>query len=170
MRTRIWHRIGTWNLKIFFSISVGLHLLFLTTVTLLFPDFKIDRLPPLNIEVSLLPIVAQERSLSAPFAARPLKTAAKKEEEPQSPLPFQPEMKVTSIKNPQLEDVKPEVGNKGEERTEKEPIAQAMTIALNPETAVTFRGDKNSESQGFSPSNISSSEESKSVTKISNSL
>jgi protein TonB len=160
MRIEICEKMRTWNLRIFFSISMGLHLLFFTTVTLLFPDFKIDRLPPLNIEVSLLPIVAQERSLSLPLPARQVKTQTKKEEKkPEPPLPSQPETKVTPISDPQLEDLKSEVSNRGEEKVEKEPIIQAMTIALNPETVVTFQRDKSSESQGSALPNISSSEE-----------
>jgi len=48
---------GTLTLKIFFSISLGLHLLFLSLSALLFPDFRVHPFPPLHIEVSLLPLI-----------------------------------------------------------------------------------------------------------------
>jgi TonB family protein len=52
---------GTWNLKLFLSISLGLHFFVLSLLSILLPDFKITQLPPLNIEVSLLPLVKEER-------------------------------------------------------------------------------------------------------------
>ncbi len=52
---------GTWNLKLFLSISLGLHLLVLSIFSILLPDFKITKLPSLNIEVSLLPLVREEK-------------------------------------------------------------------------------------------------------------
>ncbi|MEW6374761.1 MAG: energy transducer TonB [Thermodesulfobacteriota bacterium] len=74
MRIRFWHKIETWNLKIFFSVSLGVHLLFFSIASILFPDVKIDRLPTLNIEVSLLPFVAEEKSKVIP--APPLQVKA----------------------------------------------------------------------------------------------
>src|SRR4030042_6008007 len=52
---------GTWNLKLFVSISLGLHFFVLSLLSILLPDFKITQLPPLNIEVSLLPLAREER-------------------------------------------------------------------------------------------------------------
>jgi protein TonB len=54
---------GTWNFKFFLSISLGLHLFVLSLLSILLPDFKIDPLPSLNIEVSLLPMVREEGEL-----------------------------------------------------------------------------------------------------------
>jgi TonB family protein len=71
MKVGILNRIGAWNLKIFFSISLGIHLLFLSITYILFPDFRIDRLSTFNIEVSLLPLMAEEKQV---------KTQIKKEE------------------------------------------------------------------------------------------
>jgi protein TonB len=51
----------TWNLKLFLSISLGVHLLVFSLLSILLPDFKITQLPPLNIEVSLLPLAREER-------------------------------------------------------------------------------------------------------------
>ena len=52
---------GTWNLKLFLSISLGVHLLAFSIFSIFLPDFKITQLPPLNIEVSLLPLAREER-------------------------------------------------------------------------------------------------------------
>jgi len=52
---------GTWNLKLFFSISLGLHFFVLSLLSILLPDFKITQLPPLNIEVSFLPLAREEK-------------------------------------------------------------------------------------------------------------
>ncbi len=55
---------GTLTLKIFFSISLGLHLLFLSLSALLFPNFRVHPFPPLHIEVSLLPLIAETKTAS----------------------------------------------------------------------------------------------------------
>lgn len=52
---------GIWNLKLFIPISLGVHFFVLSLLSILLPDFKITQLPPLNIEVSLLPLVREER-------------------------------------------------------------------------------------------------------------
>ncbi|MBM4278471.1 MAG: energy transducer TonB [Deltaproteobacteria bacterium] len=86
----------TWNFKPFLSISLGLHLFVFSLLSILLPDFKITQLPPLNIEVSLLPLVKEEREplrkveersevRSSEFGVRseeePLKIVEKKEED-----------------------------------------------------------------------------------------
>ncbi len=53
---------GTWNLKLFLSISLGVHFFVFSLLSILLPDFKITKLPPLNIEVSLLPLAREERA------------------------------------------------------------------------------------------------------------
>ena len=160
MRIRILDRIGIRHLKIFFSISAGLHLLFLSGVTFLFSDFKIDPLPPLNIEISLLPIVAQEKTVTLPVPTSKTKTLAKKEEKkPVSPFPLQPELQVNPMSVLSLEDVKPETSNKEEERVKKEPAVQAITIFLDREAALIFREDKNSEVRDSTLPTFSSSGE-----------
>ena len=89
---------GTWNLKLFLSISLGLHFFVFSLLSILLPDFKITRLPPLNIEVSLLPLVKEEREplrkvedkykvRSSEFGLRPIRAygpegVRSKEEEP----------------------------------------------------------------------------------------
>jgi protein TonB len=161
MKNLIWYRIGTWNLKVFFSISLGFHLLFFATGALLFPDFKIDRIPPLNIEVSLVSVGAQEKSVSAPIPATQVKAQTKKEEKkPLSPLPAQKEMKVIPVDDSPMEGVKSEINNKVEEKVEKELVLQAKNISWGPETVVTFQGDKGSESEDPALPTFSSLEES----------
>jgi protein TonB len=143
MKIRIWHHIGTWNLRTFLSISAGVHLLFLSGVALLFPDLKIDRLPPLNIEISLLPIVAQEKRVPVPLPAPQVKTPAKPEEKkPEPPLRSEPEMRPSPISAPLREDVKSEMRSHEEERTDQEPVVEAMTVPLNPEAAVPIHENK----------------------------
>jgi protein TonB len=164
MKNQIWYRIGPWNLKVFFSISLGLHLLFFTTVALLLPDFKIDRLPPLNIEVSLLSVVAQEKPIAAPIPPIRWKTQTKKKEkEPPSPLPVQDKTKVIPVDDSPLEGVKSEVSNKVEEKMVEELIPQATNISSNPETVVTLQGDNTPISEDPALRPLSSSEESKVV-------
>src|SRR4030042_5439031 len=51
----------TWNLKLFLSISLGVHFFVFSLISILLPDFKITKLPPLNIEISLLPLAREER-------------------------------------------------------------------------------------------------------------
>jgi protein TonB len=162
MKNQISYRIGTWNLKIFFSISLGLHLLFFSTGILLFPEFKIDRLPSLNIEISLVSVVAQEKSISAPIPATQVKAQTKKEEKkPLSPVPVQKEMKVIPVDNSPREDVESGVSNKVEEKVEKEPILQTTDFPLDSETVVTLQGDKSPVSEEPTLRPLSSSEESR---------
>src|SRR4030042_3552437 len=51
----------TWNLKLFVSISLGLHLLAFSIFSIFFPHSTTPSLSALNIEVSLLPPVKEER-------------------------------------------------------------------------------------------------------------
>jgi TonB family protein len=54
---------GSLTLKIFLSISLGLHLLFFSISSLLFPDFKVNGFRNLNLEVSLLPLISETKAL-----------------------------------------------------------------------------------------------------------
>lgn len=140
-------------MKIFFSISLGIHLLFLSITSIFFPDFKIDRLPILNIEVSLLPLITEEKPISVPFSHPKLKTQIKKEEknppqkeikeepaykkelEPESPHPVQ-----TVTTNIPVEEPKsfPLQNKKSEIRNEKEPVIRAMDISSQSDSILTF--------------------------------
>ncbi len=119
---------GSLNLKIFVSISIGLHLFILSIFSILFSDMKIHPLPPLNIEVSLLPLVAEKKEIvkrepSKTISKKEVLTehepqitshkeerppqnevkeviAHKKEHEPESPLPVQTEVRVVPISVP----------------------------------------------------------------------
>ncbi len=166
MKNQIWYRIGTWNLKVFFSISLGLHLLFFAMGTLLFPEFKINRLPPLNIEISLVSVVAQEKSISAPIPATQVATQVKaqpkkEEKKPSFPLPVQEEMKVISVDDSPKEGLKSEASNKVEEKVEKEAILQTTNFPLDSETAVTLEGGKSPISEEPTLRHLSSLEESR---------
>jgi protein TonB len=58
---------GNLNLKIFLSVSLGFHLLFVSILTLLYPNFKINHFPSLNIEVYLLPIISETKAATKPI-------------------------------------------------------------------------------------------------------
>src|SRR4030067_1528943 len=75
----------TWKLKLFLSISLGVHLFVFSFLSILFPNFKITQLPILNIEVSLLPLVREEGEVwnAAGNGFKPYPTGVQsKEEEP----------------------------------------------------------------------------------------
>jgi len=121
MSNRIWHENGTWNLKTFFSISLGFHLLSLSILTLLFRDFKIDRLPPLNLEVSLiLPVLsaaAEEKTNLKSISSSAIKIQIKKEDKEW----MQPSLQ-SVVKNIPIEEPKPLPQPREEEKTEKDPV------------------------------------------------
>jgi len=155
-------RIDISNLKIFFYISTGIHSLFLSMVCLLFPDFQINRPRPREIEVSLLSLRVEEKPIIIPLppsqkrsqikegVKKPLQhekneePLLKKELEPESPLPFQTEAKVTPISNPlPLEHGKREIGSKNEEITIEEPLNKAVGISLPSEAESGFKEGEN---------------------------
>lgn len=76
----IWDGMKNWNLKIFLSFSLGIHLLFFSVVSILFPDFKTRVLPPLKLEVSLLPVIAKEKTPRKMISSPIMKTQIKEEE------------------------------------------------------------------------------------------
>ncbi|MFB3885896.1 MAG: TonB family protein [Thermodesulfobacteriota bacterium] len=80
------------NLKFFLSISLGLHLFFLSILYLLFPDFKIDPIQPFHVEVSLLSLISEAKPLPEPITAPAEKTQARREETgaPQKPKEVDP--------------------------------------------------------------------------------
>jgi len=131
MRNRIWHRFETLNLRIFFSISFGTHLVALSILTLLFPGFKIDRIPPLHVEVSLLPtvmpVVSEEKPKLKAISPPPVRSEMKKEEG-ESLLSLPQNIPLEEPRSDPLENGKPEMGNKKEEKAEKEIVTTAMPL------------------------------------------
>ncbi len=107
------------NLKIFFSISLSIHLFLFSVVSILYPEFKISKLPPLNLEVSLilpvLPVVAEEKANLKSISTPPSIARTIRPEEPK-PLP--------------IENRKWEIGNKKEERSVRELVTAAMSRTL----------------------------------------
>lgn len=53
----------TLTLKLFLSISLGLHFFAFSILSILLPELKIMRLPRLNMEVSLLPFIKEESEI-----------------------------------------------------------------------------------------------------------
>jgi len=121
---------GTWNLRIFLSASFGLHLLFLSFLTLLFPNLKIDRFPPLNLEVSLilpvLPVVAEEKNNLKSISTAPIKIQIKKEEKESILSSLQ-----SVVKNIPIEEPKPLPQPREEEKTEKDPVDMVRALELS---------------------------------------
>jgi TonB family protein len=106
---------GALTLKIFLSISLGLHLLFFSISSLLFPDLKVKGLQNLNIEVSFLPLISETNALpqhgkqgvkNRGHEERVVLRKEKKEtpifrrEEGWESLPSQTEIKVIPASNP----------------------------------------------------------------------
>jgi len=125
---------GSLTLKIFLSISLGLHLLFFSISSLLFSGFKVNGLPNLNIEVSLLPLISETKAHPQIVKQKGGNTSReervlfrkekqeepvyKKEQEPES-LPIQTEMKVMPASHSSaltLENEKWEIGSVKEEK------------------------------------------------------
>ena len=146
MRIEIADKMKSWNLKIFISVSLGIHIFSFSILTLLFPDFKIDRLPPLHVEVSLLPLISEAKPLpeviaspvavetrirkeeiEAPQKTKDEESAAKQEQEQKQKISAFP----TATKNILLEKpvLLPQL--REEEKTEKEPFDMAK-IFLSP--------------------------------------
>jgi TonB family protein len=141
---------GTLKLKIFLSVSLGIHLISFSTLTLLFPNFKIDRLPPLHIEVTLLmpalPVAVEKKFSLRNISSLPLKTQNKKEEkEPPQPS-FQSVAKHIPLEEPKplpIENGKWEMGNKKEEKTEKEPVSAAKVLLSPSDLDLNIWSDEN---------------------------
>jgi TonB family protein len=136
---------GTMTLKIFLSISLGLHLLFFSVSALLFPDFRFNGLRNLNIEVSFLPLISETKAppQSVKQEARNTRheervllrkekkeeSVFKKEQEPKSLL-VQTEFEVVPVSNPSalvLENEKWEVGGMKEEEGIVESYGNPLT-------------------------------------------
>jgi len=161
---------GKLNLKIFLSFSLGLHLLFASVLMLLYPNFQINRLPSLNIEVFLYPLIPETKTLIKKVnkeesifghdikkmkpeervvlrKEKKEEPAFKKEREPEFPS-IQTEVKVnTPASDPQPvppDNGKREVVNRLEEKKEKEPILQAMNVSLQSDSTLTFEKENSS--------------------------
>lgn len=125
---------GTWNLKLFVSISLGLHFFVLSLLSILLPDFKITQLPHLNIEVSLLPLAREEREPLRKVEERskvrskeevPLKIVEKKEAEirNESPAVNTEERRIS-----QVEKVEVTLPKKEQEPVSTSPVQSEVRI------------------------------------------
>jgi TonB family protein len=125
---------GTWNLKLFVSISLGLHFFVLSLLSILLPDFKITQLPPLNIEVSLIPLAREEREPLRKVEERnkvrskeeePLRIVEKKETEIKSepPVTSHEERKVSPV-----EKVEVTLPKKEQEPVSTSPVQSEVKI------------------------------------------
>jgi len=144
---------GSLNLKIFLSISLGIHLLFFSVSSFLFPGFKVNGLRNLNLEVSLLPLIP-ETNAHPQNAKQEMRTerheekvvlrkekkeepAYEKEQEPELP-PIQTDVKVTPTNNPSaliLENEKWESGDQKEEKVIVESYGNPLSSTAPREQA-----------------------------------
>jgi len=157
-------KFGIWNLKTFFSISLGIHLFFISIASILFPDFKIDQVPPLHVEVSLLPLISKAKPLSEVIASpaavetrirkeeikalqkmREDESATQKEQEQEQRISaFQTTIKNIPFEEPTLilpESRKWEMGNMKEEKAEKEPVDMVKTLLLPSDLDLSIWSD-----------------------------
>ena len=102
MGNRILYRSALWNLRVFLSISVGLHLLFAAATFALFPDWEKSILPNPDetIEVTVLPLLVVEEPKILPSPK--IKLQAQKEEIKPKPLPKREELPPRTETKPQL--------------------------------------------------------------------
>ena len=149
---------GTLTLKIFLSISLGLHLLFFSISSLLFPDFKVNGFRNLNIEVSFLPLISETKALPQDVKQEERNTSHRekillrkekkedplinKEQKPES-LPVQTEMKAVPVSNPSaltLENEKWEIGSLKEEKVIVESYGNPLkTTGSSGQSKVVMR-------------------------------
>jgi protein TonB len=99
------------------------------------PDLKIEKLPNINVEVSLLPIIAEEKpslkiislKLKPNFKEQESPLSRPEKEEPLSQESLEPE---SSPPIQVAEEPKPIYQNKEEEKSETEPVPLSMAISL----------------------------------------
>lgn len=141
----------TWNLKIFLSVSLGLHLFFISLTFILFPNVKMNPLQSLPVEISLLPLMAEEKPVSKVFPQK-LKPEMKKEEDRPSSIIEKKEEPVlrqeqrhelpppvqTAAKTPSIEETKPSAPPQEEEKIKREPVTMAMAIVSVSDTGSLF--------------------------------
>jgi protein TonB len=154
------------SFRIFFPISLGVHLLLFSIVSFLFHDAKVD-LPVLHLEVSLLSTMTQEGF--SPPVSRPTNPGRKEEEKL---LPFslaRVDPKDRSVRKPpevveekkKIETKEKEAEDREGETTEPERILQRVSVSLSSETRVDH------ESQDLSLGNPPSSRGFQSVATLS---
>jgi len=143
-------------MKLFFSISLLIHLAFFSMAPVLLLNSKSDSLPTLQVEVTLYPRMIEEKQG---------KVSIKKEEKEILPLPS-PEVEarkhsLSEVPPPLIEDKRGEISDK-DEQVEKKPIVLA---SLNPESVLTIQREGPSEPLPSLPRSPSVEEETKQVVE-----
>jgi len=171
----------SFKLKLFLSISLGVHLSVLSLLSNLMPNFKSTQLPRPNIEISFIPPVNEERELpqkvenkekvwssAAPIKSgelavqseEPLKIVEKKETEIKTEVPVPVEI-YEETKSVQAERVENTIPKKQEE-----PLT-ALTIQSDVKV-VSIRESKSSRLQSDKPLIESKQEEKVVVASLGN--
>jgi protein TonB len=133
MKNQIGHTVPTYNLKIFLLISMNIHLL-LCIVLILIPDIRIEKLPNMNVEVSLLPVIGEEKP-SPKIIPPKLKTEFKGQESRPSRTekreePLQKELEPEPHLSMQAEEPKSSPKQKEVEKSETEYVSKSTAILL----------------------------------------
>jgi TonB family protein len=129
MKNLIGHEVSTRNLKIFFPISMGIHLL-VSIALMQAPDIKTEKLPNINLEVSLLPVIAKEKpptNLKIELKEQGNRSSCSENRE--EPLPqkrLEPEPHLSM----QAEEPKPLPKQKEVEKSETPPALTSTAILL----------------------------------------
>jgi len=139
--------MGNSPLKVAASISLGIHLLFLGIASSLFQESKVLRNSTPYVKVTLLPLVTQEKPNAKIIPPVTLKVQAHEGEEPvlghlgldRETLPPSNFM----AKNIFLEEPKPILKNKEEEKTSNDPITKANTPGSVSDTDSSVKSVKN---------------------------
>jgi len=120
---------GTWNLKLFLSISLGLHLTVFSLLSIFMPDLKITQLPRLDIEVSFLPFAKEEREVPRKVENKEKVRSEEAElkTEPPEPVKIHEEKKIV-----QTEKVEVTLPKKQEEPVATPPVqSQPKAISVS---------------------------------------
>jgi TonB family protein len=117
---------------------VGIHLSISIVLTLI-PDLRIEKLPKYNVEVSLLPVIAEEKPLPNIFPPklkteyeeqenRPSRPEKREEPVPQKELELEPHLSM------QAEEPKPPPKQKEGEKSETESVPTSTAILLSAQS------------------------------------
>ena len=139
--------MGNSPLKVAASVSLGIHLLFFGIVSSLFQESKVLQNPTHYVKVTLLPSVTEEKPDTKIIPPVPLKVRTQEGEEPvfghlglngETLLPPK-----SMAKNISLEEPKPILKNKEEEKTSSDPVNTANVPGSGSDTDSDVKNEGN---------------------------
>lgn len=133
MKKPIGYKDPTWNLRTFLLISMGIHLS-ISIVLILIPDIRIEKLPNINVEVSLLPVIGEEKPPPKIIPPKLKMEFKGQESRPSRPEkreePLQKELEPEPHLSMQAEEPKPPPKQEEGEKSKKESVPTSTTILL----------------------------------------